>query len=142
MNPQMKVTADDVVRAARTWLGTPYHHQGRLKGVGVDCAGLLVGVAQELGLSDFDVMGYTMRPDGESLRRHCDSQMQSITRGELAAGDVVLFTFDAHPGHLGILSSPEHLIHAYLPRRKVVEHGMDAWWWAQAAGFYRFPGVH
>ncbi len=42
----MSTSGSDVVRTARTWLGTPYHHQGRLKGVGVDCAGLLIGVAQ------------------------------------------------------------------------------------------------
>ncbi len=50
-------TGLEVVRVARTWLGTPYHHQGRVKGAGVDCAGLSVGVAKELGLSDVDVTG-------------------------------------------------------------------------------------
>jgi NlpC/P60 family putative phage cell wall peptidase len=134
-------TAGDVVNAARTWLGTPYHHQGRLKGVGVDCAGLLVGVTRELGLSDFDLQGYSMRPNGDSLRRICDEQMTPIARDELVPGDVVLFTVDAHPGHLGILTTPNQLIHAYLPRRQVVEHRLDAFWWSRAAGFYRFPGV-
>ena len=27
-----------VCRIARSWLGTPYHHMGRVKGAGVDCA--------------------------------------------------------------------------------------------------------
>jgi len=27
-----------LIDEARTWLGTPYHHQPRVKGVGVDCA--------------------------------------------------------------------------------------------------------
>ena len=26
---------------ARTWKGTPFHHKGRVKGVGVDCGGYL-----------------------------------------------------------------------------------------------------
>ncbi len=138
----MNCTADDVVKTARTWLGTPYHHQGRLKGAGVDCVGLLVGVAHELGLSDFDVQGYTMRPNGDSLRLVCDEQMTPLQREQLVPGDVVLFTFDASPGHMGILTGPNQLIHAYLPRRRVVEHGLDAFWWSRAVGFYRFPGVH
>ena len=41
-------TRDDVVAVARTWLGTPYHHQASLKGVGTDCLGLVRGVLCEL----------------------------------------------------------------------------------------------
>ena len=40
----------DVVTAAREWIDTPFHHQARLKGVGVDCVGLVIGVARELAL--------------------------------------------------------------------------------------------
>jgi NlpC/P60 family putative phage cell wall peptidase len=131
----------DVVRVARTWLGTPYHHQGRLKGVGVDCAGLLVGVARELGLSQFDATGYSGRPDGDSLIRVCQEQMTPIPLEELLSGDVLLFKFEAHAGHLGIYLGNNTLIHSYLPRRRVVEHSLDAWWWGQVAGQYRLPGV-
>lgn len=37
-----------VVAAARTWIGTPYHHQASLKGVGADCLGLIRGVWRDL----------------------------------------------------------------------------------------------
>ena len=33
---------------ARGWLGTPYRHQGSLKGVGCDCLGLVRGIWREL----------------------------------------------------------------------------------------------
>ena len=36
------------VASARGWLGTPYHHQASLKGVGCDCLGLLRGVWREV----------------------------------------------------------------------------------------------
>jgi cell wall-associated NlpC family hydrolase len=45
-------TRDDIVRQARTWIGTPFHHQARLKSKGCDCLGLIVGVVDELGLKD------------------------------------------------------------------------------------------
>lgn len=32
---------NEVIAEARTWKGTPYQHRGRVKGVGVDCGGLL-----------------------------------------------------------------------------------------------------
>ena len=37
-----------VVAEARSWLGTPYHHQGALAGAGCDCLGLVRGVWRDL----------------------------------------------------------------------------------------------
>ena len=37
-----------VVAAARGWLGTPYHDQASVRGVGCDCLGLVRGVWREL----------------------------------------------------------------------------------------------
>ena len=34
----------DIIAEAQSWLGTPYRHQGSLKGVGCDCLGLVRGV--------------------------------------------------------------------------------------------------
>ena len=36
-----------IIQTARQWLDTPYHHQARVKGVGVDCIGLVIGVCWE-----------------------------------------------------------------------------------------------
>jgi cell wall-associated NlpC family hydrolase len=35
----MSFTREAVIAEARTWLGTPWHHQASLKGVGCDCIG-------------------------------------------------------------------------------------------------------
>jgi cell wall-associated NlpC family hydrolase len=42
------MNATDIVAVARSWLGTPYHHQATLKGVGCDCLGLVRGVYADL----------------------------------------------------------------------------------------------
>ena len=39
-----------VVAEARAWLRTPYHHMGRVKGAGVDCATLLAEVYARAGV--------------------------------------------------------------------------------------------
>ena len=39
-----------VVAAARGWLQTPFHHGACVRGVGVDCLQLLIGVYGGLGL--------------------------------------------------------------------------------------------
>jgi hypothetical protein len=42
---------------------------------------------------------------------------------------------------LAFLSEAQAILHAYLPRRRVVEHGLDVAWWRQVVGCYRLPGV-
>ena len=37
---------EEIVAAARSWIGTPYRHQASLKGVGCDCLGLVRGVGR------------------------------------------------------------------------------------------------
>jgi len=42
------MNAEDVVEAARLWLGTPYRHRASTLGAGCDCLGLLRGVWRSL----------------------------------------------------------------------------------------------
>lgn len=122
----MTITRTDVVQAARGWLGTPYHHQARLQGVGVDCVGLVIGVARELGLVDpsFDVPAYPRSPDGASLMALADLHMQRIDV-PLQSGQVIVVAFDANPQHLGIVGDYRHgghsIIHAAARPGRVIE---------------------
>lgn len=99
------MTRADVVTAARTWIDTPFHHAARSKGIGVDCAGLLVGVARELGLvaPDFDVPPYIPTPDGHTMLEWCREYMREVVRHAMQPGDAIVVITDEHPQHLGIL---------------------------------------
>lgn len=111
-------TRADVVACARTWLGTRFHHRERQKGLGVDCAGLIIGVARELALvaPDFDIPPYRSMPDGRTLLLWCDQHMDRIERDAMAPGDVVVLVPDERPQHMGFLGDYRHgglsLIHA------------------------------
>lgn len=53
----MSAAIDNAVGAriwaeAQQWIGTPFRWQGRIKGVGCDCKGLLAGVAAACGRSE------------------------------------------------------------------------------------------
>lgn len=133
-------TREQFVAEARTWIGTPYQHQGRLKGIACDCIGLVIGTAQALGLTDYEITDYGRRPDGR-LRPVMETQLEMIPLIEAQAADVVLFAWASHPLHVGILSDPTHVIHAYLPNRRVVENIMDARWRSQIVAAYHVPGV-
>lgn len=130
----------DIVAAARGWLGTPWHHQGRLKGVGVDCVGVVIGVAGELGISDFDITGYGHRPDSRELERLAGHLMVEVPVAEAQPGDVLLLDVDKQPQHLAFVTDVG-MLHAYAPLRRVVEHRRDAAWDDRIVAVFQLPGV-
>jgi NlpC/P60 family putative phage cell wall peptidase len=136
----MAVTRTQFVAEARTWLGTPYQHQGRLKGIACDCIGLVIVTARALGLSDFDMTDYGRRPDGR-LRPMMEEHLELVPLDRLQPGDVLLFRWNSTPVHVAVLTDETHLIHAYLPNRKVVESTLDEKMRLMLAGAYHVPGV-
>jgi NlpC/P60 family putative phage cell wall peptidase len=134
-----------IVSTARSWLGTRFHHQGRLKGVGCDCAGLVVGVCRELLIDVADKTDYTRQPDGVMMRQTCEQNMTEIAPTQITPGDVLLFRFDQHPQHVAIVGNYDHgglsIIHAYAPSRKVIETRLDDVWMSRIVAAYRLPGV-
>lgn len=115
-----------VITAAREWIRTPYHHAADIKGVGVDCAMLLVRVYVDLGLVEpFDPRPY---PRDWMLHRSEERYLgfllaRSSEVKEAGVGDVILFRFGRCYAHGGIVSVPTPLtiIHAFQPYGFVVE---------------------
>jgi hypothetical protein len=70
----MNITPETFLTEAKSWLGTQYHHQGRLKKSdthkgGVDCIGLVIGICANLGMNEIvtaDRTDYSPNPTG-----HC-----------------------------------------------------------------------
>jgi NlpC/P60 family putative phage cell wall peptidase len=87
---------DRVVAAARSWLGTPYHDQASLKGVGCDCLGLTRGVWRDVvGPEPFLIPPYS-RDWGEIgsreiLAEGARAMMIEVPPGEAPPGALVLF---------------------------------------------------
>lgn len=121
-----------IVAEARSWIGTPWVHQHRAKGEGVDCAGLLTSVAHKLGLSDFDVIDYGRLPDGLEMLNICDAHMTRIPVTALQPGDAACMRIARLPQHIGIVGDYVHgglsLIHADSGIGRVVEHQLTGKW--------------
>lgn len=105
-----------VVDEARSWLRTPYINCGDVKGVGVDCAMLLVRVYCDLGL----VPAFDPRPYSPDWFLHRDEEKYLGWIKDYAEpvddpqpGDVVLFKFGRTVSHGGIVVAPDLMIHAY-----------------------------
>ena len=142
----MTVTRADVCAEARAWLGTKWTHQHRAKGLAVDCAGLIIGVARELRIvaADFDVQGYSRQPDG-TLIDQCDHWMRRIAKTAMQPGDVLVLAIEEDPMHMGIVADYRHgglsLIHASSTAGRVVEHRLMFARNLRFRAAYALPGV-
>lgn len=136
----------NVVQEARTWVGTPYHHQARLKGVGVDCIGLEIGAGWELGSvpRSFDVTGYPKEADGVTLLRLARLHLTEVTKDLMQFGDIIVTATQGIPHHFGILVPYRHggfsVIHAHR-EYGVVETRLMYSPVMQFAAAFLFPGI-
>ena len=145
----MTQSASIIVTQARTWIGTPFHHQARLKGKGCDCLGLIVGVVDELGLKDkhgqplagYDEVTYSKEPDGAYLTEKLTALLNEVPIVEAQAGDLALFKVRENPQHMAFLTDYENtlgMVHSYAPARRVVEHRLDDDWKQRLVKVFRW----
>lgn len=131
---------------ARTWLETPFVHQGRSKHTGCDCLGLLIGVATELQLysrqgmplSACDNNTYGMATESYQLYQQLSTHLYQSSVPD--SGKVLLFNIAGNASHLAILAPYAYgglsMIHAYSVAEKVVEHRFDNKWQRRVAGIW------
>lgn len=121
------ITRPEIVRIARRWLGTPWRHQGRSIH-GIDCAGLLCMVADDIGLRYEDRLGYRRVPESTGFVDHLKAQLIVGSRDAIREGSIAVFRQSAYPCHCGIFSIKHdvlHVIHSVVSHRKVVEEPLE-----------------
>jgi len=142
-------TAKEVITEARTWIGTPFHHQGRIKGRGADCVGLIIGVAHALKLTQWDYQTYNREPSPGMMKQLLDEQMIRIDSKGMRPGDILYLRF-SQPQHVALLTENNTIIHInerIAPRKRgermgrCVEHGLNSTWTQRIVGVYRYKGL-
>ena len=136
-----------VIAAARAWLGTPYHDQASLRGVGCDCLGLARGVWRDLVGAEPKLIPPYSRDWGETgvcvvLADGARAMMIEIPLAQIGPGALVLFRMAprAIAKHVGILTAHDRFIHAY-DRLGVIEEALTTAWSRRIAFAFRFPAV-
>jgi cell wall-associated NlpC family hydrolase len=132
-------TRQDIIDHARKFLGVRWRHQGRSER-GLDCIGLIVRVAHDLGLSDYDNFGYKRIADTRRLEEELDVQMIRVPRDLAKPGDVMLMQYGGNPQHVAIRTD-HGIIHAMIGEQKVVEHRLNHIWLARIIRAYQFKGI-
>jgi len=111
---------DAVLSEAISWMGTPYHHHGRVKGVGVDCVQILCAVYQACGVWPAEAEPGEYACDWHLSR----SEQLYLTRLTPFAdpvidpkpGDIAVFGFGRTMSHGGIVYRHGIILHSYIGR--------------------------
>jgi cell wall-associated NlpC family hydrolase len=111
---------NNIVRAAKEWLGTPYHHHARVKGAGADCAMFPLAVYQECGVlpreyapPHYSVQWHLHRSE-ELYLNEIEKFVVEINAPPRPA-DFVVFRFGRTYSHGAIVVEWPIVIHAYIP---------------------------
>ena len=141
-----KTTRMDAVAEARTWLGTPFHHQASVKGAGCDCIGVIKGVGTALKLVDYDpaspeaqaFANYSMLPNSRRMREGLATWLVEIPVAEATLADIYFMAWGREPQHVALITD-KGIIHSYSGVGKVVEHALDEDWKRRIVASYRYP---
>ena len=136
-----------VIAEARSWLRTPYHHMGRVKGAGVDCATLLAEVYARAGViapvvipfypPDWHLhrdaeryLGFVLEHARElRFASHDGSRLEdSALAGAPLPADLALWRFGRCFSHGAIVVEWPLVIHAYAGKGCVLEDVERARW--------------
>lgn len=133
------------VSIARSWLGTPYHHQGATKGSGCDCLGLIRGVYEEyIGHELPKPPAYTRtwgESDGQELMLQAASQHLNIRDKAswfpLQIADILIFRLrrGSVAKHAAIYLGDNRIIHS-LEGIGVCEVNLIPLWEKKIAGVF------
>lgn len=115
-----------VDRVARSWIGTPFHDMGEIKGGGVDCAKLLKCVYVEAGIiRDFVIAPYSpqhfLHSGEERFLSIVAGLAHEIEPAAVKTGDIVLYRIAKAFAHGAIVVAPgwPHIVHAHYGARRV-----------------------
>jgi cell wall-associated NlpC family hydrolase len=107
-----------IAAEAKSWIGTKYHHKGRVKGVGVDCGGLIyevykrtTGLPHEPFPSSYP-QDWALHKDNNEI--YLDFLAPYVVPTEnILIGDVVMFKFGRAFSHGTIYIGDNKVAHAF-----------------------------
>lgn len=133
-----------VLAEAHTWLRTPYHHQQRVKGAGVDCAQILIAVYAACGrIPEVEPGDY---PPDWMLHREEERYLGWVQRFAVQVaspqpGDVVLYKVGRCFAHAGIVVAWPTILHAFRREGVVLADGTQGFLAEREATFWSVWGA-
>lgn len=116
-------TGQKIANAAISWLGTPYQNNAMVRGVGVDCAYLLVAAVVESGLMPKDKLNiedysneWHLHHSEEKYLKYVEQVADKVDLENdiLEIGDFLLYQFGRCISHGAIYIGNGLVIHAFV----------------------------
>ncbi len=112
---------------AESWLGTPFEHQQRCKGAGVDCGQFLIAVYHNVGIipnikTEYYPRDFHLHRDREWYKELVEEFANEILDSPLPA-DVVLYKEGRLYSHGAIVIQWPKIIHAYVSHGVMYSNG-------------------
>lgn len=122
-----------VLKEAMSWIGTPYHQQGDIKGVdgAVDCSMLLVRAWVDSGMMEpFDPRPYPPNWHMHQSEERYLAWMQGLANEttDPKPGDIMMMTFGRCYSHSGILVDSNTIVHAHQKTGKCCMSNLHEPW--------------
>lgn len=140
-----------VIDQAQTWLNTPYHPGARLKGIGVDCGQLLIGVYEGAGIIKPGECEPGYYPREIHLHRSEERYLEWILKYCVPVdtprpADIAMFKFGKSSSHSAIIIEWPQIIHAYVRFGVIVSDANESLLCnddgsSRLTGFYRPKGL-
>lgn len=116
-----------VVQEAMTWLATPYHHMGRVKGAGTDCGMFLLEVFERCNLIDhlevdFYPHDWHMHQGEQKYLKIMEDYMKPVGYEIPLPGDVVGFQFGRCISHAALVIEWPMVIHSYIKLGVIIDN--------------------
>lgn len=141
-------TDQKVIEFAKSWLRTPYRHQGYKKQIGCDCLGLIRGLWREL----YGKEPERPKPYNKDWAEHAGGEPMLEAAEKYFGAQIDIA--DMHPGclilfrwrigsvikHAGILTESHSFIHAY-ERVGVTSSPLVPSWRRRIAAVFEFPEI-
>lgn len=143
----------EIAQAARNFIGTSFKHQGRKIGVGIDCVGLPLCVAESYGLRDTegkpmlasDGNSYGLQPHHDIVLEECKRRLIEIP--EVREGCVLALNCMTVACHSAIVVKYAEesfgMVHADSRpgTGRVVEIPLNEKWRRRIRGIFDFKGI-
>lgn len=115
---------EDFIEKCRSYIGTPFKHQARLPGVGIDCAGVIICAGKELGVDFQDLTNYSRKPRSQDIiDKLYSSGFTDVLKEDVKVGDIGLVAYEGNVQHIVIITElePIYILHA-VNDKAVIEH--------------------
>ncbi len=113
---------------ARSWLGTPWKHAARIKGVGCDCINYIAAIGETVDILVPVPKMYQRSPERDYILPELRSRFieEELTpSGTWIPGRLLVFQYSGIAHHVGLVTEPDKIIHASLLAKKVIEERLS-----------------